>query len=111
MQTTTRIQAHTDDVNAVCYGEDSPNIIVTGSDDALIKVRVLLRCLAVTISSMRFLLQIALAYLKWLSKSVQLMFAFENEIFDGRGSLCGQAQQVVKSAEWSCCTTICLPCY
>ena len=39
VQTTTRIQAHTDDVNAVCYGEDTPNIIVTGSDDALIKVR------------------------------------------------------------------------
>ena len=38
MQTTLRVEAHNDDVNAVCFGEDSPNIIVTGSDDHLIKV-------------------------------------------------------------------------
>ena len=38
MQTTMRVKAHADDVNAVCYAEDSPNIIVTGSDDSLIKV-------------------------------------------------------------------------
>lgn len=37
-QTSLRIEAHKDDVNAVCFGEDSPNIIVTGSDDHLIKV-------------------------------------------------------------------------
>lgn len=39
VQTSLRIGAHKDDVNAVCFGEDSPNIIVTGSDDRLIKVR------------------------------------------------------------------------
>ena len=39
VQTSLRIEAHKDDVNAVCFGEDSPNIIVTGSDDHLIKVR------------------------------------------------------------------------
>ena len=38
LQTTMRVRAHADDVNAVCYAEDSPNIIVTGSDDSLIKV-------------------------------------------------------------------------
>ena len=38
LQTTMRIRAHADDVNAVCYAEDSPNILVTGSDDSLIKV-------------------------------------------------------------------------
>lgn len=38
VQTSLRIGAHKDDVNAVCFGEDSPNIIVTGSDDRLIKV-------------------------------------------------------------------------
>ncbi|KAL3157892.1 hypothetical protein ABBQ32_012303 [Trebouxia sp. C0010 RCD-2024] len=37
-RTSMRIQAHKDDVNAVCFAEDSPNIIVTGSDDHLIKV-------------------------------------------------------------------------
>ncbi|DBB09677.1 TPA: hypothetical protein ACH3X3_001323 [Trebouxia sp. C0006] len=37
-KTTMRVRAHADDVNAVCYAEDSPNIIVTGSDDSLIKV-------------------------------------------------------------------------
>lgn len=38
LQTTLRVGAHTDDVNAVTYADDTPNIIVTGSDDALVKV-------------------------------------------------------------------------
>lgn len=33
-----RVQGHRDDVNAVTYADTSPNIIVTGSDDSLIKV-------------------------------------------------------------------------
>lgn len=35
-----RVQGHRDDVNAVTYADTSPNIIVTGSDDSLIKVNV-----------------------------------------------------------------------
>lgn len=38
MQTTLRVKAHQDDVNAVTFADDSPNVIVSGSDDALIKV-------------------------------------------------------------------------
>ena len=38
-QTTLRIDGHTDDVNAVCYGDkSSPHILYSGSDDTTIKV-------------------------------------------------------------------------
>lgn len=32
------MMAHNDDVNAVCFLDDSPNLIASGSDDHLIKV-------------------------------------------------------------------------
>ena len=38
LQTTTRIRGHKDDVNAVAFLDESSNIIVSGSDDHLVKV-------------------------------------------------------------------------
>lgn len=38
MQTIQQIKAHHDDVNAVTFLDDSSNVIVSGSDDHLIKV-------------------------------------------------------------------------
>jgi len=37
-RTTTSVQGHTDDVNAVAFLDDSANVFVSGSDDELIKV-------------------------------------------------------------------------
>lgn len=37
-KTTVSVQGHADDVNAVAFLDDSPNVFVSGSDDALIKV-------------------------------------------------------------------------
>ena len=39
LQTTLRIKGHDDDVNAVAFMDDSSNLIASGSDDTLIKVR------------------------------------------------------------------------
>ena len=33
-----RVHAHGDDINAVCWGDDSGTILYTGSDDSLCKV-------------------------------------------------------------------------
>ena len=33
-----QIDAHEDDVNTVCFADDSPNIIFSGADDGLCKV-------------------------------------------------------------------------
>ena len=38
MQTLFQVRAHQDDTNAVAYLDDSANLIVSGSDDSLIKV-------------------------------------------------------------------------
>ena len=38
-QTTLRIKGHDDDVNAVAFMDDSSNLIASGSDDTLLKVR------------------------------------------------------------------------
>ena len=38
------MQGHDDDVNAVTYADDSPNIIVSGSDDTSIKVSAVRAC-------------------------------------------------------------------
>ena len=39
LQTTLRIKGHDDDVNAVAFMDDSSNLIASGSDDTLLKVR------------------------------------------------------------------------
>ncbi len=33
-----QIKGHTDDVNAIAYLDDSNNILISGSDDTLVKV-------------------------------------------------------------------------
>ena len=37
-QVTVQIKGHTDDVNAIAYLDDSNNILISGSDDTLVKV-------------------------------------------------------------------------
>ena len=34
-----RLSGHEDDVNAVAFAEESPHVILSGSDDTLIRVR------------------------------------------------------------------------
>ncbi|KAJ3194884.1 hypothetical protein HK101_001655 [Irineochytrium annulatum] len=38
MKVLTRIRAHADDVNAVCFGDPSSNVLVSGADDARLRV-------------------------------------------------------------------------
>ncbi len=38
LQVTLQIKGHTDDVNAIAYLDDSNNILISGSDDTLVKV-------------------------------------------------------------------------
>ena len=49
-KTTVKLDAHSDDVNAVAYSDESCQIICSGSDDSYVKVRawVLLGCLRET---------------------------------------------------------------
>ena len=38
LQVTMQIKGHTDDVNAIAYLDDSNNVLISGSDDTLVKV-------------------------------------------------------------------------
>lgn len=39
MQTTLKVRAHNDDVNAVAFMDDNSNVVFSGSDDTELKVR------------------------------------------------------------------------
>ena len=40
LQVLTRIKGHQDDVNAIAYLDDSNNVLISGSDDREVKVRI-----------------------------------------------------------------------
>ena len=51
LQCTETIKAHRDDVNAVCFMDDSNQVIASGSDDTLCKVRSALCSLSADLSA------------------------------------------------------------